>query len=379
MQVLGAKGFRPLFLLAGVQAAVVVPAWVAIWMGSLQLHGALSGVLWHAHEMVFGFTVAVIAGFLLTAAENWTGQPTLRGGPLLLLAGLWTSARVALLLPGWLGPLLQLLVLPLAAAGIGKALWVAGNRRNAPLVALLGLLWLANVAVFLDVFGVAPGLGLPALRAAVWLVATIIVMITGRVVPMFTRNGTGDTSVYSVVLLDRAALGSTLAVALLQLFPQPTLLALAAGVGGVAVLARQVGWFSSAVLRHPLLWVLHAGHAAVGLGLCALAAAAQLGLAPSIALHAVTVGGIGLLTVGMMVRVGLGHTGRELRAGRGAALVFSLVVSAALVRTLGPWLSPLHTLLFLQLSAALWGVAFVGFTLKMAPILMSSRVDGRPG
>ncbi|MFT4626437.1 MAG: hypothetical protein ACI8PZ_005114 [Myxococcota bacterium] len=377
--VLGAKGFRPFFLLAGLFAVAVVPLWVWSLVGGPAPRGVLRGVTWHAHEMIFGFTVAVIAGFLLTAVENWTQRPTLRGPYLLAVAGIWLAARVGLWWPGWVGPGLDLLVLPLVAVGIGRPLWATRNVRNLPFIALLGGLWLADVAVYLDAAGLVPDSAAVAHRVAVHVIAVIILVVAGRVVPMFTRNATGDDRVHRTVALDRLAIGATLALAALQLWPATTLTAGVAGVAGVATLARMWGWQSPGVFTRPLLWVLHLGHASVGLGL-GLSALPAMGISlGSAALHLITVGGIGLLTLGMMARVSLGHTGRPVRVGPAAGLAFAAVGLAAVSRVLGPWLHPVQATAWLWTAAALWSVGFSLFVVLYSRILVSPRADGRPG
>lgn len=372
---LGAKGFRPFFLLAGAFAVVVVPLWVGSLSGGVIPAGPLGGAAWHAHEMLFGYTVAVVAGFLLTAVENWTGRPTLRGGPLLGLAAIWAAARVGCWFPGWPGAVLDLAFLPLVALGIGRPLVATRNLRNLPFVVLLVGLWLADLAVWLDAFGVRPGLAPIAHRVAVHLVAVIILVVTGRVVPMFTRNATGDATLRNLPALDRLAIGSTLALTALQVGPPSGVRAAIALVAGAATLGRMWGWWTPAVARQPLLWVLHLGHAAVGLGL-GLSALPGGGTGP---LHLLTVGGIGLLTVGMMARVSLGHTGRPLQIGRSITLAFAAVAAAALARALGPWLDPSGALGWWWFAAAAWSSGFGLFVAGYLPILTAPRVDGKPG
>lgn len=375
----GAKGFRPFFLLAGVWATLVVPLWIAVWTGHLPLRGVLQGVIWHGHEMIHGFTIAVIAGFLLTAVENWTRRPTLRGPMLLAAAATWGLARIGMLLPGWIGPVLDLAVLPLVVIGIARPLLATGNRRNLPLVGLLSVLWLTNLAVFLDAAGVWPGAAMPALRTSVYLIAVIVLVISGRVVPMFTRNATGDASVGNQPWLDRLAIGATVAVAAIQLFPGSPLLHPAAAVAGLAAVARMRRWWTPGVVERPLLWVLHLAHLALATGLLLLALQPLIGPVGSGPLHVITVGGIGGMTLGMMSRVSLGHTGRPIRVGRVMSAAFVVLTLSVLLRVGGPWLDPAHTIRWLWLSAWAWAVGFGVFVAVFAPILVSPRADGKPG
>lgn len=377
--VLGAKGFRPFFLLAGAFATVVIPLWVLVWTGHMQLMGVLRGMTWHAHEMLYGFTFAVIAGFLLTAVENWTGRQTLRGVPLLAVATVWLAARVGLLFPGWIGPVLDLAVIPLVGIGLARPLIATRNKRNLPFVGLLTVLWLSNLAVYADAAGLWPGAALRAQRFAVYLIAVIILVVAGRVVPMFTRNGAGDPSVHGTPWLDRIAIVSTAVVGLLQLGPSSSILPWVAGVAGVAVLARMGGWWTRGIIAHPLLWVLHGGHAAIGIGLCLTAAQPLIGPLGSGPLHTITVGGIGMLTLGMMSRVALGHTGRPLSAGPAIVAAFVALGLAAVLRVVGPWADPTHTSAWLWAAATAWSLGFAVFTTMYLPILVSPRADGKPG
>lgn len=364
---LGAKGFRPFFLLAGSFAVLVVPLWVGSLWGGAAPRGALIGVTWHAHEMIFGFLVAVIAGFLLTSVEAWTGRPTLRGPWLLAAAALWLSARVALWFGFPLASALDLAFLPLLIAGIAGPLVHTRNVRNLPFLVLLGALWFANLAVHLDATGVWPGAAASAHRAAVSVVAVIILVVAGRVVPLFTRNSTGDASVRSIVFLDRLAIGSTVLLAVAQLSPPSAARDVLSVVAGLATLARMGGWWTREVATRPLLWVLHLGHAAVGLGLLLTE------------LHLITVGGAGLLTIGMMTRVSLGHTGRTRRVDGVFALAFGAIALAAVVRVVGPWWAPTDTLRWLAVAAVLWSGGFAAFVTRIGPMLVAPRPDGKPG
>jgi len=376
---LGAKGFRPFFLMAGIFAVIVVPVWVWSLTGGPAPRGVLGGMAWHAHEMIFGFTVAVLSGFLLTAVENWTGQPTLRGPALLGVAGVWAAARMALSWPGWIGPALDLTVLPLVAMGIGRPLWQTRNLRNLPFVALLAGLWLANLIVYLEAASVVPGSTAVAHRVAVHLIAVIILVVAGRIVPLFTRNATGDERVHRLATVDRVAIGATLVLAGLQPWSTTSFTGVVAGVAGAATLVRMWGWWSPGVWSRPLLWVLHIGHAAVGLGLM-MSALAAIGVpvGPS-ALHLITVGGIGLLTIGMMARVSLGHTGRPIMVGTPVTTAFMAVALATVVRAFGPMLDPARTSTWWWGAASLWAVGFALFVGAYARVLVTPRADGRPG
>lgn len=376
-----AKGFRPFFLLAALFAVAAVPLWLVARRGHLAVGEPLLPTVWHAHEMVFGFAAAVIAGFLLTAAANWTQRETLVGIGLAGLAAVWVAGRGALLLglDGRLSSALSLAFFPLLALAVGRPILLAKSRRNYGVVGLLALLFGAQALthvgahtgdVHLETLGPRLGLG---------LVVVLVLVIGGRIIPLFTKNATGAEDVRSVPWLDRASLGLALAVVALDaLSVRGAALAIVAGLAALATAARAWRWGARHTLREPLLWVLHVGYAFVPLGF-ALRAAAVLTPAvdDSTALHAWTVGAIGTLILGIMTRVSLGHTGRPLRAGRVMGVAFALVPLAALVRVVGP-LVGWHAR-SLDVSGALFALAFLVFLLRIGPLLFVARPDGKPG
>lgn len=385
-----AKGFRPFFLLGALFAVAIVPLWVMTLTGRFTPAGPLSGVVWHAHEMLYGYTAAILAGFLLTAVGNWTSRETAVGPWLGALAALWLAGRVAMLaIPGWFGSALDLAFLPVVAFAVARPLWLA-SRRDAPgggsvqlhnvaFPVTLLLLWTGNLAVHLDAHGVWPGVATNANRFAVHVVVVVILLVTGRIVPAFTRNATGAAGIRNVRALDITAVVAAAVVAALQWQPASPVLPIAAGIAAVAVAARTWHWGLRHTLRDPLLWVLHAGHAWVAVGLGLEAIGPFVPLAPSLALHALTAGSIGMLTLGMMARVALGHTGRPLRVAAPVAVAFAAVLGAALLRVIGPLWAPERTLDFLWLSAFAWAAAFAVYVVVYTPILVSPRPDGRPG
>lgn len=372
-----AKGFRPFFLLAAAFAAAVVPYWLLAFTGRAPVAGPLLGIVWHGHEMVYGFAVAVVAGFLLTAVTNWTQRETATGGLLLGLAALWLAGRVALLVvPGWVGSVVDLLFLPALAVVIARPIVAARSRRNYGFPALLLALAGANLAVHLDAHGVLPGTAIPADRVAVSLVVVIVLVVTGRIVPLFTRNTTGRAEIHNLRALDLTAIAAALVVAALQPFPAAApVLPAAQGVAAVAVFGRMVPWGTRYVAREPLLWVLHVGHAFVGVGF----ALGALGAPLSVALHATTVGGFGVLILGMMARVALGHTGRPLRVAPAVTLAFVALVGAALVRVVGPLLAPALSVTWFWLAAGAWSLGFTIYAVVYLPILTRPRPDGKAG
>ena len=371
-------GFRPFYLGAAAFAALAVPLWVAAWFGQITLSTALAPMLWHGHEMLFGFAVAVIIGFLLTAGQAWTGLATPRGPALGGLVALWLAARVAALTaPYAIYAALDMALLPLVAALLTRLLLRSGNHRNLPLALILLLLALANGAFHLAALGMTAINPLMALHAGLALVVMVLCVMAGRVVPAFTKAATPGM-ILPPPKLERWTMTLT-ALGLAGWVFAPTGLATAAVLGLAAALhlRRQWAWQPWLTRSRPILWILHAGYAwiAVGLGLLALA---QLGLvSESAGLHALTVGATSGLIIGMITRTARGHTGRSLQAGKAETSAYALVMAAALLRSLLP-IFGLQSLALLGAAMA-WSSAFIIYLYVYTPWLLAARVDGRDG
>ena len=382
---LAAKAFRPFFLLAGGFAALILPVWLLTLAGVLGPGRYLDAITWHAHEMVFGFTMAVIAGFLLTAVGNWTGRETLVGSPLLAASALWLAGRVAMAagasLPRGVPALVDLAFAPVLVVAIARPLFATKNRRNFVMVAVLFALWVGNLVVHLEALGIVHGWSHRALITSIDVVVLLMVVISGRIVPMFTKNGTGVASVHGRPTFDKVAIAAMLATVLLDATTtEPKLAGTAAGLTALAIVVRGWTWGTRSTARVPLLWILHAGHAwlAIGLGLRAVSAFTSA-VPPVLATHALTVGAIGALTLGMMARVGLGHTGRPLAVSKAVTGAFALVTLAAVVRVGGPLLDVSWYRATVYTAGILWTLAFAIFVVVYAPVLTSARPDGKPG
>jgi uncharacterized protein involved in response to NO len=384
------RGFRPFFLGAGVYGFAVVAAWVAIWHGSLPAPAWLSPAWWHAHEMLFGLVAAAIAGFLLTATPVWTGRPALHGRALAALFGLWAAGRIAILAAGVLPAVfvaaVDLVFLPAVAAVLVRTLWRTGQRRNYGVVALVGLLSLANGAVHAQALGFAAGSAPRALRFALDAVVVLIVVIGGRITPGFTTNALirfgVEARAVSRPWLDRLAVAAVALLAALDLVaPRGTASGVLAAAAGLAVAARMLGWQTLRTWRDPLVWSLHAGMAWVALGLL-LVAAGDLGAAvPATAgLHALTAGAMGSMILAVMTRVSLGHTGRPLVLPAGALGTYALVHAGAAARVFAGLTpaSPASSWLLL-IGGLCWASAFGLFAVVYAPILTAPRIDGKDG
>ena len=373
-------GFRPFFLLAGSLATFIVPFWVLVFAGKVTLPNHLWPTAWHAHEMVFGFAVAVLAGFLLTAVRNWTNRPTPSGAPLAGLVALWLVGRVALffdgVIPHGLAAALDLAFVPALAFAVARPIVASKNWRNLAFVPLLLLLFGAN---FLFHLGPATW-STRATKLAVDVLLLVIMVMGGRVIPSFTAGALG-VEVRKRPLLDWSSLVAMAAVTGLELVPGAERAAgVAAIVAGVLSAARMAGWHSAATRKKPILWVLHVGYAWIAVGLVLQGIAVFVpGWMTTAPTHALTVGAISILILGMTSRVSMGHTGRMLEVPRSMVVSYGLLSLAALVRAIGPLVLPSAYMAELVLSAALWAAAFGVFTVVYVPILTAARVDGKAG
>ncbi|MBI4207770.1 MAG: NnrS family protein [Betaproteobacteria bacterium] len=362
-----ALGFRPFYLLAGAYAALSVGIW------ALQYAGWLPGAnfLWHAHEMLFGYTFAVITGFLFTAVRNWTGLPTPTGAGLAAIAALWVAARALAVVSLPAAALADAAFALAVAWGIGRPLLASGNRRNLFFIALVLALGAASVG-----FHAWPRL---AFTVGLDVVLFVMAVVAGRVVPMFTNNAVPGAGARQVRTLEMAALGSVLVLLILDAFEVGAAAAAVALVAALLHGARLALWTPMRTWGRPILWILHLSYAWIVVHL-ALRGLAGLDLIPGVvATHALTVGAIGGLTLGMMTRTARGHTARPLVAGRAEVAAYVLVHAAAAVRVLVPLIAPAAYAASIALSAALWSAAFVVFTAAYYPILSRPRLDGKPG
>ncbi|MBK1666311.1 protein NnrS [Rhodospirillum rubrum] len=379
-------GFRPFFLAAGLWAALAMGLWLPWLIGAAEAPTAFAPVDWHVHEMLFGYAGAAVAGFLLTAVPNWTGQPPLVGAPLLALAGLWALGRLAILTSAGLGgetaAVLDVALPILLALWTARALMRSGNRRNLVVVGLVLLLALASALHHAGALGLAETTRLGQ-RLGIATYVMMISLIGGRIIPTFTRNwlsGPGKTTDSGLLppdfgAVDRAALiltALTLAAWVADLGLAWAPLALAAGLAQALRLGRWRGW---ATRREPLLIILHLGYVWLPIGLILLAAAG-IGLLPEVAAaHALGVGAFGTMILAVMTRAILGHTGRPLRAGPATTALFALLLAAVILRVLSAALPDLG-LWALHASASLWILAHLGFLILYGPMLLRKRIAG---
>jgi len=373
-------GFRPFYLLASVFAALSVALWASTQAGvSPAIYRG--DPTWHGHEMLFGFTTAVVAGFLFTAVRNWTAQPTPTGALLAAFALLWIAGRVLVLTPFPIASAIVNAAFPAAvAAAIAVPLYRSGNRRNYFFVALLAALSCAVLALHLAYAGVARWPARASLHAALDVILLIMAVMTGRVVPMFTNNGIPGTHASRNPVVEKLALGSIIALLAADVVGlHDNVVAAVALVAAIAHAIRLYLWQPWRTLKTPIVWILHAAYAWIVVHLALRALAIGGLVAPSLATHALTVGAIGGLTIGMMTRTARGHTGRPLVADRFEIACYVLVMIAAVVRVGGALALPSLYAGTVIASAICWSSAYALYAIRYWPVLSRARVDGKPG
>jgi len=381
-------GFRPFYLLCGLYALAIVPLWLYRFAHASTAFGALPPMYWHAHEMVYGFVAAAIAGFLLTAVPSWTGTRGFGGTPLVILVCLWVLGRVAMntvgAVPFWVTAIAELSLLPMLLSLLAPPIFRSGNR-NAPLLGVVTILWIIDAAFL---FALERGdvlLAGGAMRLAIDFVLILVTVIGGRIVPAFTGNALRARG-EAVTLIIRgpveiAAIGAMVAIAIVDVFAPDSLWSgLLAAFAALAHTVRLSGWRGFRTRGQPILWVLHVAYAWIPIGL-ALKAAALLGDAAWAMKwqHALTIGAFATMILAVMTRSALGHTGRPLVVTRAIAVAYGLVTLAAAARVFGAALFPDRYLLTVSVSGLAWVLAFGIFVVVYAPILSRPRADGKPG
>ncbi len=378
-----ALGFRPFFSAAGISATLLMIIWLGVWSGAMGVSSYYGSIPWHSHEMLFGYAVAIIAGFLLTAVRNWTGVNTPNGKPLILLTLLWLAGRLLPtmgdLIPGMVIALVDLAFLPALAMAIQPALWQGKMKINRIFVPLLLVMAIANLLTHLQFLGISDTYS-RGTDAMLYMIILLIVFIGGRVMPFFTESVLPDAKVKRNQPVETASAGALIALVLVQMiYPTPWLSGPLAALVAVTQILRVIGWHDRRVWSTPILWVLYAGMLWIILGFTLKALAAAGMVSTTLATHALTVGGIGVLTLGMICRVALGHTGRPMHPATSIKLSFILLNIGAAVRVLAPIFMPGQYQLWVHLSGGIWILCFVIFCAVYLPILVKPRADGKEG
>ncbi|MEN8181832.1 MAG: NnrS family protein [Myxococcota bacterium] len=388
-RLLKSRGFRPFFLLAAAQAVLAIGLWLAMLQGLAPPPAWSTPFGWHAHEMLFGFAGAAIAGFLLTSVPVWTGRPAIAGGRLAALTLLWLAGRLAgffaACLPSlWIAAALDASFLALLALAIGPSIYGSRSRRNYAFPLLVGLLATADLLTHLGATSAWPGASGAGSRLGVGVVVLLVATLGGRLVPLFTEAAlkrAGTPRRISHLAWADAAAGPVLGGFVLAdtVWPDGAASGALAGAAAVTLALRMKGWGLWHARRDPLLWSMHLAYLFLPTGLAALGVSVfSTSLTRSTGLHALTVGAIGGMILAIMTRVALGHTGRPLRAPPGIPAAYALVLAAGLTRTAAPLLLPAWTGGLLVASGLLWMAGFAIFLAVYAPILLAPRVDGQP-
>ena len=380
--------FRPFFLFNGLFAMLVMALW------TMTLHGAgpaslpADPLMWHGHEMLVGFAMAAIAGFVLTAVATWTDRPALSGSPLGWLVAAWLVGRCAMLfgglLPAWMVGLLDLIFPVLLFILVGREIVGGGSRRNYPIIGITVLLALLNLVYHLGAGQWIPGADRIAVYLFIHLVLLLITVIAGRIVPNFSANwlrAQGETRLpINNTLLDRATIAATVITGIAaSIAPVSAITGFLAAFAAFVHGLRLSRWRGLATTKEPLLFVLHVAYLWLPIGY-ALTACSVFGwlFPPTAALHALTMGGVGGMVLAVTTRVALAHTGRPLHAARLIVIAYCVFTTAVLIRVLGPVVES-SSLALIDLSALGWIVTFAIFSWVYWPVLTRPRVDETQG
>ena len=375
-------GFRPFFFLGALHAGIAIPFWLAIYAGGWSAPGVFDGLALHVHEMLFGFLAAVMAGFVLTAVPNWTGRLPLSGLPLAGLVALWALGRVGSVLVASpvASALLDLAFPAVLAASVWREVIAGRNWRNVPVAAMLVVFGTGNLLQHLEAAQLLPsGTGY---RIALAAAAMMIALIGGRIVPSFSRNWLakrGERLPASFGRLDKAALATAgVSVVSWVVMPQSTATGILLIAAGFLLALRLSRWRGAATIREPIVLVLHAGYLWLAVSLLLLGASVVVPetVPVAAAIHALTAGAIGTMTLAVMTRASLGHTGRAIKADSTTIAIYAAVTAGALLRVAAPLVPAAH-LPLLMAGGCLWSLAFLLFALRYAPILWGSLPERR--
>lgn len=368
------EGFRPLFMAAGTWAALAVPVWVAVWTGTISYKGIFAPQVWHIHEMMFGFVAAAVGGFIVTAVPNWTGRLPVRGTPLAGLALLWLAGRLAVWFSASIGPItagvIDLLYLTALVLCIAREIIAGRNWKNAPVLVALALLAAANGLFHVDAAGIAET-GEIAIRLSIGVMALLVALIGGRVVPSFTRNwfakNDGPEIASPMAGFDRIVLVvSVLALVAWIARGEESAVGAALAVAGLLNLARLARWRGWKTTGEGLVIILHVGYLWLSVGLTLLGVSmVHDAMTTAAALHMMTLGAMGTMTLAVMTRAILGHTGRELHAGPVTMAIYIFVTVAMILRVAFGFAPDIG---LIWASAGFWTAAFALFVWIYAPM-----------
>ncbi len=373
-------GFRPFFLGGSIWAAAAMVVFILMLQGKLEIPTALNPIDWHQHELLYGFLPAIVAGFLLTAVPNWTGRLPVAGAPLAMLFALWLLGRAAVASSALIGAgaaaMADMLFLVALGMIVGREIWASGNRNNMKVLVLVSLLAIGNLVFHVETW--TSGTADYGKRIGIAAAILLITLIGGRIVPSFTRNWLAKRGPKALPApfgrFDAVAIASAaIALAAWIVAPSSIVTGAACGIAGVVHCVRLARWRGYRTFAEPLVTILHVGYLFVPVGflLMALAIAVPAAVAPVAAVHAWTAGAIGVMTLAVMTRASLGHTGHELRASPAVLAIYSCAVIGALARIAAAF--GIEPQIMLHLAATAWILAFGGFAVVFGPLLLATR------
>jgi len=380
-------GFRPFFIGAVLFAVLSMLYWMLIYVFNFHIHlKTLSPMSWHAHEMVFGYSMAVIAGFLLTAVNNWTGIRTLSGSSLLFLFLTWMAARLLAFtedtFPFELMAIIDCLFMILLICSISYPIIKARQWKQLGIVAKLVLLLASNILFYLGALKIMPEGERLGLYSGFYIIISLILVLGRRVIPFFIERGVDNSvQLHNWKWLDISSLVLFVAFWIADVFLNNGMLTtILAGMLFILYGIRMIGWYTKDLWKKPLLWVIYVAYGWIVLGFGLKVAAFAFGISPYLSIHAFAVGGIGMMTIGMMARVSLGHTGRNVSKAPSILFwVFTVLLLGTIIRVIFPLLDQGHYILWMGLSQMLWVISFLVFLILYIPILISPRIDGKFG
>ncbi len=378
--------FRPFFLFGSLFSLLAILLWAFVFPMKVQIDLYGGTMWWHIHEMLFGFVAAIVVGFLLTAVQNWSGIPGIKGKTLFGLFFIWLLARTMMFLPSylnhWFIASIDILFLPAAAIALAYPIIKTKLWRNLMFIAILLGMTAANLMFHKAVLFSQPELLYTASNAMIFLVVLIMCILGGRVFPMFTANGTQTQRVHSILAIEVASILSVVIVLLIHVLPleissqvKSSLYFVAATVHAI----RAARWRIWVTFKTPLVWSLHLSYWCIVLGFFLFGLSEALGwVSRSQAIHTLTIGAMSGMILSMISRVSLGHTGRKIAVGRLMSIGFTALFMAFVVRVFGHHIID-NYFHIINLTAAFWAIAFICFIWNYLPILISARLDGRPG
>lgn len=380
-------GFRPFFLGASLHAVISMIIWLGVFTlkADIHLHNKLS-MNWHAHEMIYGYAMAVIAGFLLTAVKNWTGLNTISGYRLLILFCLWLSARIF----SFTGHLFSLKLAAVSDTiftvfliyGVAKPILKAGDRRQISIIAVLLLILVFNTVYYYGMVTNSYFMILSGIYTGLYLIIGLILILARRVIPFFTQRAvSSELSLRNFEFIDKLSPIFFVFFAVAYIYTDLKFITVLLAISLFIMHIVRLGcWYTHEIWRKPLLWILFVSYASIVSGFGMLVVSYIYKLPPFLFIHLFTVGGIGLMTIGMMSRVSLGHTGRNVYNNYPVLRwIFIPMILAVIFRVFMPLISEPHYILWIAVSQVLWIISFSIFFVFYCPILLSQRIDGKPG